>query len=445
MKQARKQLIFHRDRKKNYPMIDRGEGIYLYDEQGKAYLDASGGPLVVNIGHGVPEVIEAMRRQAEKVCFPYSAHFVTQSQIDFAAEVIKMAPPNMTKVYPVSGGSEATEIAVKMTRQYFLGRGEPERTKIISRWQSYHGATLGALSVGGHTLYRQDYLPLLLNMPHIPAPYCYRCPFEKEYPGCELVCARCLERAIKDEGKSSIAAFIVEPMTGGTLGALTPPPEYFHIIKDICERYGVLLIVDEVITGFGRTGANFGIDHYRVQPDLIVTAKGASSGYAPLGSVIISEKVSEVFETKRTGFQLGYTFSGNPVSCAVGAAVLRYIAKHDLVTRAQNLGEYLFDRFERLKEIPLVGDIRGKGLLLGIELVKDKKSKTPFARNLKLAETITARALAQGLIIMPGHGFKDDLTGDILMIAPPFIVREEEIDKIADKLAAIIQMCSEKI
>ena len=435
--------LFHRDRKKTYPMIDRGEGVYLYDQQGKAYLDASGGPMVVNIGHGVPEIIEAMVRQAEKVCFPYSGHFVSRAQIDFAEEVIKMAPPTMTKVYPVSGGSEATEIAVKMARQYFLGRGESERIKIISRWQSYHGSTLGALSVGGHTLYRQDY-PFLLNMPHIPAPYCYRCPFEKEYPGCGLLCAHTLERTIKDEGKSSIAAFIVEPVTGGTLGALTPPPEYFPIIREICDRYGVLLLADEVITGFGRTGKNFGVDHYKVSPDLIITGKGASSGYTPLGAVIISEKVFELFNTQRTSFPLGYTFSGNPVSCAVGTAVLRYITKHELVNRAQKMGEYLFDRFARLRELSIVGDIRGKGLLLGIELVKDKKEKTPYARNVKLAETIVARAFEQGLIIMPGHGFKDNLTGDILMVAPPFIVKKEEIDEIADKLEAIIRQCGQE-
>jgi adenosylmethionine-8-amino-7-oxononanoate aminotransferase len=422
--------ILYRDWRKTYPVIERGEGVYLLDRQGKKYIDASGGPFVVNIGHGVTEVIEAMEQQARKVCFPYAGNFSSEAQIELADEVIRFAPAGMSRVYFVSGGSEANEVALKIARQYHLDRGEPSRVKIIGRWQGYHGGTLGALSMGGHTHYRQDYLPYMLDFPHIHAPYCYRCRFDREYPSCGILCAHELERAIIDEGKESIAAFISEPVTGSSLGAMAPPLEYFPIIREICDRHGILLIVDEVITGFGRTGKNFGIDHWGVVPDLIVTGKGISSGYTPLGATIIHEKIFEVFsKSRRSTFFLGYTYGGNPLSCAAGLAVLRYIKKNGLVERADKMGEYLFGKFESLKKIPIVGDIRGKGLLLGIELVQDGK-KTPFPRSKKLAEAIVRKAFENGLILLPGHGLQDGVVGDLLMIAPPFIVQQQEIDEI---------------
>jgi len=422
--------ILYRDWRKTYPVVDRGEGIYLLDRQGKKYIDATGGPFVVNIGHGVAEVIEAMEKQARKVCFPYAGNFSSEAQIELADEVIRFAPAGMSRVYFVSGGSEANEVALKIVRQYHLDRGEPSRTKIIGRWQGYHGATLGALSMGGHTHYRRDYLPYMLDFPHVHAPYCYRCRFERKYPSCDMICAHELEMAIIDEGKESIAAFISEPVTGSSLGAMAPPPEYFPIVREICDRYGILLIVDEVITGFGRTGKNFGIDHWGVVPDLIVTGKGISSGYAPLGATIVHEKVFEVFSrSKRSTFFLGYTYSGNPLSCATGLAVLRYLKKNGLVEQAARKGEYLFRKFESLKKIPIVGDIRGKGLLLGIELVQDD-GKMPFPRSRKLAESIVRKAFENGLILLSGHGLQDGVVGDLLMVAPPFIVQEHEIDEI---------------
>jgi adenosylmethionine-8-amino-7-oxononanoate aminotransferase len=431
--------VFYRDRKKIYPIIDRGEGIYLYDLRGKKYIDATGGPLVVNIGHSVPEVIDAMVGQAKKVCFPYIGHFVSESQIELAKKVIDFAPSGMSRVYFVSGGSEATEVALKIVRQYHLERGDPSRVKVIGRWQGYHGATVGALSLGGHTLYRKDYLPYTLDFPHIQAPYCYRCRFDREYSSCGIICAYELERTIKQEGKESIAAFISEPVTGSTLGAVAPPPEYFPIIREICDRYGILLVLDEVVTGFGRTGKNFGIDHWGVVPDLIIAGKGISSGYTPLGAVIVHEKVYDVFlNSKRTTFFLGYTYSGNPLSCAVGLAVLRYIEKQGLVQRSASMGNYLFERLSRLKELPMVGDVRGKGLLLGIELVHDQESKTPFERSRKIAETIVRKAFDKGLVLLPGHGFEESVVGDILMIAPPFIIEEEEIKVISDILQGVI-------
>ena len=431
--------VFYRDWKKPYPVIDRGEGIYLFDLQGKKYIDASGGPFVVNIGHGVPEVIAAMEEQARKVCFPYAGHFASEAQIELAEEVIRFCPPGMSRVYFVSGGSEANEVALKLARQYHLERGEPSRVKIIGRWQGYHGATLAALAMGGHTHYRKDYLPYMMDFPHIHAPYCYRCRFGREYPSCQIVCAQELEKTILNEGKETIAAVISEPVTGSSLGAMAPVPEYFPLIREICDRYGVLLIVDEVITGFGRTGRNFGIEHWGVIPDMIVTGKGISSGYTPLGATIVHERVYDVFtKSKRSSFFLGYTYAGNPLSCAVGLAVLRHLKKNGLVERAAQMGAFLFHEFNGLKKIPIVGDIRGKGMLLGIELVQDAR-KIPFPRSRKLAESIVRKAFEKGVILLPGHGLEGGVVGDLLMLAPPFIIQEEEIRQVYDVLEELIR------
>lgn len=435
-----KDRVFYRDRKKAYPVIDRGQGIYLYDQAGKKYIDAAGGPLVVNIGHNVPEVIDAMIEQAKKVCFPYSGHFVSEAQIDLSAKIIEFAPQGMSKVYFVSGGSEATEIALKFIRQYHLERGEPSRTKIITRWQSYHGGTIAALSLSGHAHYHKDYSPYIINFPRIQAPYCYRCRYGKQYPSCDVFCAHELERSIKQEGKQNIAAFISEPVTGATLGALAPPPEYFPIIREICDRYGILLVVDEVITGFGRTGKNFGIDHWGVVPDLIITGKGISSGYSPLGAVIVHEKVCDVFlKSKRSSFFTGYTYSGNPLSCAVGLAVLQYIEKHGLIERAASMGNLLFKRLSWLHKLPMVGDIRGKGLLLGVEIVQDKETKTPFDRSKKISETLVKKAFENGLILIATQGLEDGVVGDLIVMGPPFIVKENEINEVSQILEKVFQ------
>jgi len=433
--------VFYRDWKKQYPVIDRGEGIYLYDEKGKRYIDATGGPCVVNIGHGVPEVLNAMVDQAKKVCFPYQGHFVSRAQIELANEIIALAPSGMSKVYFVSGGSEASEVALKLARQYHLSKGDPSRTKIIGRWQGYHGATIAAYSMSGDSAWRKDYVPYLLNFPLISPPYCYRCRFGKEYPSCGIMCAHELEKTIKQEGEENIAAFISEPISGGTLGAVVPPPEYYPIIREICDRYGILLVVDEVITGFGRTGKNFGIDHWGVTPDLIITGKGMGSGYASLGAVIVSEKVCNAFlESGRwSSFALGYTYSGNPLSCAVGLGVLRYLKQHDLILKAREMGNFMFKEFEAFKNYPMVGDIRGTGMLLGMELVKDKNNKTTFDRSLRIAEMITRKAFEKGLIIISGHGIGSGLVGDLLMVSPPFVIREEEIKEICKILNEVLQ------
>lgn len=436
--------LFHRNWRKRLPEIDSGKGIYLFDATGKKYLDGSGGPMVVNIGHGVEEITQAMVAQAEKVSFPYAGHFTSETQDLLAKKVIEFAPEGMARVYFVSGGSEATEVALKIVRQYHLGRGEPSRVKVISRWQSYHGATMGALSLSGHTPRRNDYLPYMIDFPHIPPVYCYRCPYAKAHPACGTACAHELERTVKREGQQSIAAFIAEPIVGNTLGCTVPPPDYFPIIRDICDHYGILLITDEVVTGFGRTGKNFGIDHWGVQPDVITTGKGIGSGYTPLGAVIVNEKVFDVFlHSNRSTIFLGYTYAGNPLSCAIGLAVLNYSQKHGLVENVAKQGAYFFEQAQRLKNLPGVGDIRGKGLLMGIELVRDKERKTPFDRSMKVAETITGKAFEAGLILLSGSGTADGVSGEHLVLSPPFIIEKGQIDDLLNIVEkAVFETCT---
>jgi adenosylmethionine-8-amino-7-oxononanoate aminotransferase len=283
--------------------------------------------------------------------------------------------------------------------------------------------------MSGHTSRRKDYLPYLLNFPHIPPAYCYRCPFGKDYPSCGTYCAYELEKTIKQEGHDSIAAFIAEPIVGNTLGCVVPPPDYFRIIREICDHYDILFIADEVVTGFGRTGKNFGIDHWGVVPDVIIAGKGISSGYAPLGAVIVHEKVFDVFlRSKRSAFFMGYTFSGNPLSCAIGLAAVKYIQKHGLVERSAKIGAYLFDQFSRFIDLPMVGDIRGKGLLLGIELVENKQKKTPLERSQKVVERLTSRAFKKGLIVLSGSGTADGVNGEHIIVAPPLIIEKGQVD-----------------
>ncbi|NNG01216.1 MAG: aspartate aminotransferase family protein [Desulfobacteraceae bacterium] len=430
---------FYRNRKQQYPLIEKGEGIYLYGKDGKKYIDATCGPMTVNLGHGVREIVDAMVEQARKICFAYTGSFSTDAQINLSRKVMEFTPPGMSHVYFVSGGSEALEYAMEAARQYFLEKGEPGRTKMIGRWQSYHGATFGTLSIGGHTNFRKDYDPYLMKSPHVPPPYCYRCPFDKTYPACGVFCAKYLERLIQYEGKETIAAFISEPVSGSSMGGMTPPTEYYPIIREICDKYDILMIVDEVITGFGRTGKNFGVDHWQVIPDIIVTAKGMSSGYSPLGAVIIHEKLYEMFAgSRQASFFTGYTYAGNALSCAVGLAVLEYIQRNDLVKQVARMSEYMFGEFDRLNRLPMVGDIRGLGLLLGIELVKDKKNRTPFDASMNVAGEVEKRAFDRGLVVRAGHGFINAVDGDLVIIAPPFSVTEDEIAEILDILESVI-------
>jgi adenosylmethionine-8-amino-7-oxononanoate aminotransferase len=421
--------VFYRNLKKSYPTVDRGEGIYIYDTKGKQYIDGSGGAAVVGIGHGIKEITEAMVRQAERISFSHSSHFTSQAAIDLASKLVQLSPKGLTRVYYLSGGSEAIETAVKMARQYQVERGKPEKYKVISRWTSYHGNTLGALALSGHTGRRKYYLPLIQHTPHIAPAYCYRCPFELEPEKCSLECALDLEKTILYEGPDSVSAFIAEPIVGATAGALVPKDGYFQKIREICDRYDVLFIADEVMTGIGRTGKNFGVDHWSVIPDMIVAAKGLSSGYTPIFAVIVKEEIHQTIKEGSGAFVHGHTYSQNPLSCAIACAVIDYLIKHDLVSRSAKMGEYLIRSLQSLYRHDFVGDVRGKGLFAGVEFVKDKKTKEPFDPKLRLNAIIANRAFEKGLITYPGGGGADGIKGDHLLLAPPFIITEEQSEK----------------
>jgi adenosylmethionine-8-amino-7-oxononanoate aminotransferase len=336
----------------------------------------------------------------------------------------------MTRVYFLSGGSEAVETAVKLARQYQVERGKPEKYKVISRWTSYHGNTLGALAFSGHTGRRRLYLPMMLHTPHIAPAYCYRCPFSLQPQTCSLECAADLEKTLLYEGPDSVSAFLAEPMVGATAGALVPREGYYQKIREVCDRHDVLFISDEVMTGMGRTGKNFGIDHWQVKPDMIVAAKGLSSGYTPMGAVIVKEEIHRVIQEGSGAFVHGHTYSQNPLSAAIGCAVVDYLIKHDLINRSAQVGKYFHRALKSLERHKFVGDVRGEGLFAGIEFVKDKKTKEPFDPKLRLNALIGNRAFEKGLITYPGGGSSDGIRGDHILLAPPLIISKEQIDEL---------------
>ena len=429
-----------RDFKKNYPVITRGKGVFLYDKAGREYLDAVGGISVVNIGHGVSEVIAAMREQAERVAFVHGGSFANEAAMELCDELATWAPKGMGHVLLLSGGSEATETAMKLAHQYHLERGKEGKYRIISRWISYHGNTIGALSMSGRTAWRREFTPYLQNFPKIHPPYCYRCPYGKSYPGCGIACAEDLERVIALEGAEGIAAFIAEPVIGTSAAGVTPPPEYYPRIREICDKHDILFIADEVITGVGRTGKNFAIEHWGVVPDMITTAKALSSGYAPLAAVILHDKVYDAFVKGSGHMTQGFTYSGHPLCSSVGLAVLRYLKTHNLVENAARIGRVLLARLETLKRFPIVGDVRGTGLILGVEFVADQATKRPFPPEAGVTRRIVEATLAEGVMVVPGMGgMIDGVAGDHIQISPPYIFNEANVEQLVKALEVAIQ------
>ena len=426
--------IFYRKLGRIYPLITHGEGIYLYDEKGKRYLDGSGGALVVNIGHGQKEILQRMTDQMGKVGYVHGTQFTTKSIEEYGEALGEILPKGLEKIYFLSGGSEAVEAAVKLARQYYLESGHLQRWRVIARWHSYHGNTLGALSLTGRVGARKPYLPLLIDFPHFSPPYCYRCPLGLTYPGCELECARALENLIQLEGPETISGVILEPIGGATIGALFPPDGYLPLIQEICKRYGILLIDDEVMSGMGRTGKWFAIEHWGMSPDIMVLGKGMSGGYFPLSAMITRPEVVDLLKERTGGFVHGHTFSHHPVACAVGLAVLQFMREKNLVEQCARRGGYLLRRLEELKTFPFVGDVRGKGLMTAIEFVKDQKTKDPFPRRVKFTERVIDSAFESGLVLYPGTGFVDGVNGDMVMVGPPFIIEEAQIDEIMEIL-----------
>ena len=426
--------IFYRKLGRIYPLITHGEGVYLYDEKGKRYIDGSGGALVVNIGHGQKEILQSMADQMGKVGYVHGTQFTTQSIEEYSEALGEILPNGLEKIYFLSGGSEAVEAAIKLARQYYLESGQTERWRVVARWQSYHGNTLGALSLTGRVGARRPYLPLLIDFPHFPPPYCYRCPFGLSYPECELECAKALEKVIQIEGPETISAVILEPIIGATIGAVVPPDGYLSSIKKTCEHYGILFIDDEVMTGMGRTGKWFAVEHWSVSPDIMVLGKGMSGGYFPLSAMITKTEMVDLLKERTGGFVHGHSFSHHPVACAVGLATLQFMKERNLVEQCTRRGEYLLKRLEKLKAFPFVGDVRGKGLMTAIEFVKDQKTKEPFPRTDKFTERMIDLAFENGLVLYPGTGFVDGVNGDTVMVGPPLIIEEAQIDEIIDIL-----------
>ncbi len=432
--------VLYRDLGRAYPTIVRGEGVYLWDTEGRRYIDGSGGSsAVTSIGHGVQEIADAMAAQARKVAF-VPMHLFTSEPLEALAEAIgKFAPADLNRVWFVSGGSEATENAAKLARQYWLERGQPSKSIVIGRWQSFHGNTMGSMAFGGHTIRRRKYVPMFNEASHLPPMYCYRCHFKQTYPSCDTYCADYLERLVRMQGPENVAAFIAEPVVGATLGAVPPVPEYFPKIREICDRNEILFIADEVMTGFGRTGANFAVDHWGVVPDLIATAKGVSGGYIPLGAVIVRDEIIQAFEKNGSNFVGGHTYSGHPVAAAVGLAVLRYIQEHDLVRNAREVGAHLLAGLRELQaRHPIIGDVRGLGMMVGLEFVADRATRAPFPAEREVARAIALEALPRGLVTYPGTGSVDGVLGDHTKLTPPLILTRAQADEIVAILDAAI-------
>ena len=421
--------LFSRNFKKVFPIAVRGEGCWIIDDKGRRFLDASGQAAVVSIGHGVQEIGRAMAEQSSQIAFAHTTQFHTAPAEKLAARLLTLAPTNFRKggrVYFTSGGSEATETAIKLVRQYHLETGQKNRYRVLSRRQSYHGSTLGAMSVSGNVARRAPYEPLIADWGHIAPCFCYHCPFEKTFPQCEVACADDLQTHLDGSKKEDAAAFIFEPVVGATLGAAVPPDGYVSRIAEICRKNGILLIADEIMTGMGRTGKPFAVQHWDVEPDLILVGKGVASGYAPLGAVLASAPVAEAFERGSGAFMHGFTYQAHPVCTAAGNAVLDYLESKKLFDRVVSAGKTLRDALFSLLSHPHVGDVRGLGLLLGVEFVKNKSTREPFPKSENIAEKIRQACLEEDVLTYPTQGCVDGLRGDHILIAPPFTVSPEE-------------------
>ena len=443
---VRSSSVLRRSFQKDFPAAVRGEGAYVWDSNGHRYLDFAGSAAVNFIGHGVREISAAMAEQAAQLEFVHTSQFTTPVAEEYAEQLLDFAGPNFRggSIYFTSGGSESIETALKLARQYQVEIGQTRRHQILSRQQSYHGSTLGALSVSGNRKRREIYLPMIKEFAHVSMPYGYRCKFD-----CTDGCCNCglkyaaeLEQAIFATNDEA-AALIFEPVSGATLGAVTPPPGYLQRVAEICRRHSVLLIADEVMTGMGRTGRNFAVGHWDLAPDILVAAKGLSSGYAPLGAVIASKKVTDAIAAGSGAFLHGFTYNAHPISLAAGRAVLRHLQTHNLIKAADDQrpspASQLRKALNALLDLETVGDVRGIGLLLGVEFVADRKTKRPFAPEQGFSSRVGEAAKNRGLLVYPMQGSVDGIQGDHLLLAPPAVITEEQITWAVDQLCAAIQ------
>lgn len=425
--------VFYRKLTKPIPRAVSSKGSYIYDEDGKKYLDASGGAVVVNIGHGVSEIADAVASQMRELAYVNGQQFTNAAVETLASELGEILPAPLKYCYFLSSGSEATEASVKLARQYWYEQGVKSKWKIISRVPSYHGNTLTALSLSGREHYRTVYGPLLTDFPRIPAPDSYR------HPGCKACTGEALEEEIKKQGADSIAAFIAEPIIGSSAGAMVPTREYYQHVMEICRKYDVLFIADEVMAGMGRTGKWFSFQHFDFVPDILTLGKGINGGVVPLSAVIASTKIVDVIAKGSGYFNHAQTYSHTPVICAAGVATVRYLKKNKLVERCAEMGAVLHQKLAELKKLPMVGDVRGKGLMAAVEFVKDRATKEPFPRSEKFSEHFTEQAFEKGLIVWPNVGHVDGTNGDLIMISPAFTVTTDEISELVSLIEQTLE------
>lgn len=432
--------VFHRSPAHDYPCAVRAEGAYVYDREGKRYLDASGGAAVSCLGHSDRAVVAAIQRQLERLPFAHTSFFTNEPMEALADALVGRAPASFDKVYFVSGGSEAIEAALKLARQYFVEKGEPGRAHVIARRQSYHGNTLGALAVGGNAWRRRQFEPLLIPTTHVAPCYAYRGKeageTDEAYAG---RLANELESEIARLGGDKVIAFVAETVVGATLGAVTAVPGYFRRVRELCDRHGILLVLDEVMCGMGRCGTLWAFEQEGIVPDLVTIAKGLGAGYQPIGAVLVSEHISKAVIGGSGFFQHGHTYMGHAAACAAALAVQRRLHEDGVLARVGPMGERLEGKLRAaLGAHPHIGDIRGRGLFRALELVADRETKQPFDPNLRLHARVKQAAMRAGLMCYPMGGTLDGVRGDHVLLAPPFIVEDTHLDELVDKLRTAI-------
>lgn len=433
--------IFPRHTKSNLPTVDTGQGVYLYDTNGKQYFDGSGGAAVSCLGHGDKDVTAAIKAQLDEIAFAHTSFLTSKPAENLADKLVELAPEGIDRVYLVSGGSEAVESALKLARQYFWEQGQTSKKYFIARKQSYHGNTLAALATGGNEWRRAPFSPLMIQTSHISACYEYRGRLDEESSEkYGLRMANELEAEIQRLGAENVIGFVAEPVVGATAGAVPPVDGYFKRIREICDKYGVLLILDEVMCGMGRTGTMFACEQDGISPDIITIAKGLGAGYQPIGAMLCTKEIYKTIEDGSGFFQHGHTYVGHPVAAAASLAVINKLIDQDLVKRSHEMGQKLQDALQSaFDQHPYVGDIRGRGLFRGIEIVEDKETKQPFASEKSINKQLKKSAFEAGLICYPMGGTIDGVNGDHILLAPPFILEDAHIDEIVSKLQITFQ------
>ena len=432
--------VFPRKLDEPLPTATRAKDVWIEDDRGKRYIDASGGAIVVNLGHGREEIAQAVYDQIISHHYIHPTMFTTPAVEALGQRLAQLSPDNIERFYFMTSGSEAVETAVKLARQIHLANHHPERIKVISRWKSYHGLTLGALSVTGRTIFRKPFSPMLDSFnEHIPPPYCLRCSYNLTYPDCKLRCATALEELILNLGPETVSAFVGETVSGGTLAAYPPPKGYWPAIRRICDRHDVLLILDEVMCGMGRTGRWFACEHEHVAPDIITMGKGLAGGVIPFSATGVKGCHFDAVRQSGDGFAHGGTYSHHPVGAAAALKVLDIIEKESLIERVQEYGPFLEETLrDRLTDIAAVGHIRGIGFMWGIELVADKNTMAPFPRSAKVTEKLWDALFAEGIIVYKSTGLAG-IDGDALIVAPPFIIEKSDIVKVAESLRQVVK------